>query len=93
MADVTTEVTEPLANGAELPDHPANTTALKVIKYGKVFDADDGRPLRAGLHQSTLRTLMSGQRILGHLYAYVILDHHIYHTRNRVVVDVECVER
>ena len=84
--------TSPLPNGAQLPEHPANTTALRIVEYGKVYDADDGRPLRCGLHQNEVRMLQMGSKMaLGHLYAYVILNKHVYHTRQAVVIDVKCV--
>jgi hypothetical protein len=88
------ETTEPLPNGATLPDHPANTTALRVIEYGKVFDDGDGRPLEAGkLHENEIRMLMNGEvGGLGHLYLYAIRDKKIYHTRRLVVIDVKCLE-
>ena len=87
------EITEPLANGAPLPDHPANTTALKIIEYGKVFDDGDGRPLQTGkLHENEIRMLMTGQQMaLNHLYLYVIRDRRIFHTRGLVTIDVQCV--
>lgn len=85
-----TEQTDPLVNGAALPDHPATTTARKIISYGKVTDATDGKPLRGGLHQNEIVNLMNGsQMALGHLYAYVILNGHIYHTRPSVIITVE----
>lgn len=87
------DTTEPLPNGAKLPSHPDNTTAKRVISYGKVFDAEDGRPLRVGLHQNEIKMLMSGQvGGLGHLYAFAMLNDKIYHTRKQVVIDVKCVE-
>ena len=86
------DTTSPLANGDELPDHPHNTTARKIISYGKVYDFEDGRPLRAGMHQSTLKVLMGGTRILSHTYSYAILNGRIYHTRDKVVVDVKTVD-
>ncbi len=86
--------TEPLANGAALPDYPSSTTSLKIIKYGKVYDAEDGRPLTPGtLHNSAVSMLMGNQiGGLGHLYCFAIRDKKIYHTRKKVVIDVECVD-
>ena len=87
------DVTEPLPNGADLPKHPANTTGRKVISYGKVLDAEDGRPLRAGLHQNEIRMLMAGHAGgLGHLYAFAMLNDKIFHTRQSVVVDVKTID-
>jgi hypothetical protein len=88
------ETTEPLPNGAALPDHPANTTALKVVEYGKVWDDGDGRPLQSGrLGENEIRMLMLGnQMALQHLYCYAIRDKKIYHTRRLVTVDVKCRE-
>lgn len=78
--------TEPLANGAAVPDHPATTTSRKVLALGPVYDADDNIQLTAGLHRNEISMLMSGQRILGHAYRYAIVDRKIYHTRNRVII-------
>jgi hypothetical protein len=88
------DTTEPLPNGATLPEHPASTTALKIIEYGKVYDDGDGRPLLAGkLHESDVRMLMSGHNgALGHLYLYAIRDKKIYHTRRLVTIDVKVTE-
>ena len=84
------ETTEPLPNGAALPDHPANTTALRIIEYGKVWDDGDGRPLQTGvLHENEIRMLMNGEvGGLGHLYLYALRNRHIYHTRKLVTIDV-----
>jgi hypothetical protein len=88
------EFTEPLRNGAKLPDHPSDTTAKKIIKYGSVFDSHDGHELTAGLHDSEIRTLMNGGNpALAHLYRFAIkqvgADKRIYHTRSRVIIEVE----
>lgn len=88
------ETTEPLKNGEALPSHPANTTALRITEFGKVFDDGDGRPLETGkLHENEIRMLQSGQvGGLGHLYLYAIRDKKIFHTRSLVTIDVICVE-
>lgn len=87
------ETTAPLPNGSPLPTHPASTTALKVIEYGKVWDDGDGRPLQRGqLHESQIRMLMNGEQMaLQHLYLYAIRDKKILHTRRLVTIDVKCV--
>ena len=91
MHGVSEEITEPLPNGATLPSHPASTTALRVIRYGSVWDDSDGKPLKVGLHENELRMLMNGEQMaLGHLYLYCIRGDKIFHTRPLVVVDVEC---
>ncbi len=82
--------TEPLRNGARLPDHPNHTTALTVTRYGRVFDDSDGRELTAGLHRNEVAGLMSGERSLSHLYRYVIQSGYIYHTRPLVTIEVDC---
>ena len=83
------DVTESLRNGDKLPEHPASTNALRIVKYGRVRDAEDGKTLRAGLHQNEIRMLMNGEKMaLTHLYAYAMLNGHIYHTRDRVTIDV-----
>ena len=83
-------VTEPLCNGAELPVHPANSTAYRIVKYGRVWDDADGTPLHSGLHQNEIQMLMSGHNGgLGHLYVYAIRNNHIYHSRHLVNIDVE----
>lgn len=93
LDEVFEETTEPLPNGAELPDHPANTTALQIVSFGKVWDDGDGRPLTAGLHESQVRMLQMGhQMALQHLYLYAIRDRKIYHTRNLVTIDVKVKE-
>jgi hypothetical protein len=93
VSDEVDDTTEPLVNGAELPDHPANTTALKIVSFGKVYDAEDSRPLRVGLHQNEIRMLMEGEQMaLTHLHAYAMLNGHIYHTRKAVTVDCKCIE-
>lgn len=84
------DITESLANGAKLPDHPATTTALKIIKFGKVRDAQTNHPLRVGLHQNEVRCLMDGNQMgLQHLHAFVMLNGHIYHTRPAVIIEVD----
>lgn len=87
------DYTDPLRNGVRLPDHPATTTALKVTRYGEVYDAKDHHPLTAGLHANEIRTLMGGGNpALAHLYRYAIRDGRIYHTRSRVVIAVDTEE-
>lgn len=89
----TDDVTGPLPNGADLPDHPANTTGLQIVSYGKVWDDGDGRPLTAGLHEAQVKMLMLGRQMaLQHLYLYAIRDKKIYHTRNLVTIDVKVKE-
>jgi len=84
--------TESLHNGDPLPPHPASTTSLKVVKYGKVLDAGTGVELHPSLHNNELSLLMSRQRhALGHLYLYAIRNSRIYHTREQVVIEVMCV--
>lgn len=80
-------VTEPLKNGDPLPPHPDDTTAKKITVYGFVYDADNGVRCTAGLHRNEVEQLRNGnQMALGHLFRYVILDRHIYHTRQSVVI-------
>lgn len=91
-----TETTEPLRNGAKLPTHPADTTARKIIKYGEVRDAHTGITCGGGLHRSEIQMLRSGEKGgLAHLFRYAIVQEgavrKIYHTRSRVVVEVETV--
>ena len=87
------EQTEALINGADLPDHPAHTTALKVTEYLTVRDAEDGTTLRRGLHENEIRVLALGQQMaLGHLYRYTIRNRKVFHTRKAVIIDVECSE-
>lgn len=82
------DTTEPLINGAKLPDHPANTTARKIVSLGPVRDTADSTVLTAGLHRNEMAMLRSDQReSLSHLYRYAIIDHCIYHTRHLVTVD------
>lgn len=81
-------VTEPLPNGAPLPQHPDDTTAKKIVHFGFVYDADDGVQLSAGLHRNEISVLMSGQRILDHAYRYAIVDRRIFHTRAKVIIHV-----
>lgn len=88
---ISDEFTDPLRNGDELPDHPSSTTALKIVKYGDVWDDQDGTRLKVGLHENELRMLMNGEQMaLQHLYLYAFRNNRIYHTRNLVTVDVEC---
>jgi hypothetical protein len=91
---VSGETTEPLKNGADLPDHPASTTSLKIIEYGNVYDDGDGTPLQQGkLREAEVQNLMHGdQMALRHLYLYAIRNKKIYHTRNLVTIDCECIE-
>lgn len=86
------EITEPLANGAKLPDHPDRTTSLKIVEFLSVHDAIDGKPLKRGMHENERRMLSFGQQMaLTHLYLYDIRDGRILHTRpNPVIIDVEC---
>lgn len=89
--DISDEYTEPLANGDELPKHPSSTTALKIVKYGNVWDEQDGTRLKVGLHNNELKMLMSGEQgALQHLYLYAFRNDRIYHTRRTVTIDVEC---
>lgn len=83
--------TQPLRSGDKLPDHPDHTTSLKIIKYGRVTDDADGHECAGGLHATEISMLKGGERGgLAHLYRYAIIDGRIFHTRNLVVVDVEC---
>lgn len=92
LAEEIEAITAPLKNCDPLPDHPADTTGLKIVYYGTVRDASDGTKLRAGIHRNELKMLMEGnQMALTHLYAYVILNKHIYHFRKAVVIEVKCV--
>jgi len=84
------EVTEPLKNGDVIPSHPSHTTSRKIIKHLEVRDASDNTKLKAGMNRNEISLLMNGQRILDHLYRYAILSGKIYHTRNEVIVTVEC---
>lgn len=86
------ETTEPLRNGDPLPEHPDSTTALKITKFGDVYDDGDGTPLVSGrLRESEVQMLMSGnQMALRHLYFYAIRNKKIYHTRSLVTIDCEC---
>lgn len=81
-------VTEPLENGDSLPEHPHDTTARKITAYGPVHDATDNTQLTAGLHRNEIVVLMNEGRILEHAYRYAIIDRHIYHTRDKVVIQV-----
>ncbi len=88
------ETTEPLKNGDPLPDHPANTTSLKITKFCEVRDAENGQVLTGGLHGTTINSLATGNSSLSHLYRYAYrkigADTIIFHTRPTVVIDVEC---
>ena len=87
------EHTAPLENGAKLPDHPATTTGRRIIRYGKVYDAQDSQPLTQGLPGAEVQLLMGHNPIaLTHLYRYVIRNQHIYHTREKVIISVETVD-
>lgn len=89
--DIADEFTEPLKNGDLLPKHPSSTTALKIVRYGDVWDDQDGTKLTAGLHENEVRTLMNGdQMALRHLYRYAIRNDKIFHTRSLVVIDCDC---
>ena len=93
LENIYDDLTEPLSNGAEIPSHPSQTTARKIIAYGRVKDAKDGTPLRAGLHHATIRGLMDGHQMgLTHLYAYAMLNNKIYHTRPGVVIEVRTID-
>lgn len=93
MSDDYNDTTEALPNGAELPTHPALTTAKKVIEYGRVWDDANGITLLSGLHQNEIAMLMAGEQgALGHLYRYAIRNKHIYHTRPLVCIDVKTEE-
>ena len=87
------EETEPLKSGDPIPEHPASTTAHRITKILEVKDAEDGNPLTAGIHRSTLQMLMDGVGPLKHLYHFGITYRNghdrIYHTRNAVVLRVE----
>ena len=86
MADFDS-ITEPLPNGAKLPDHPSDTTAKRIVEYGPVLDATDGTRLRGGLHNNEVSVLMNGEvASLAHLYYYAIRDRRIYHTRPAVII-------
>jgi len=83
--------TSPLKNGDKLPDHPSDTTALQITKYGRVFDATDGLELLPNLHRTEIGMLRGGERGgLSHLYRFHIESGHIFHTRAAAVVEVEC---
>lgn len=83
------DFTESLINGAELPSHPADTTAKRIVSYGKVYDAIDETPLTASLHQNELRMLAEGEQMnLTHLYRYGIFNNRIFHTRQSVIIAV-----
>ncbi len=86
------ETTEPLINGQEIPNHPSDTTSRKIVGVLGVRDASDGVRLTAGLGRNELAVLMTGERILGHLYRFCILNNKIFHTRESVVLAVKCVD-
>lgn len=94
MAELIEDTTEPLANGAPLPEHSGTDTARKIVEYGRVWDDANGITLMSGmLHENEVRMLQMGHNMaLGHLYCYAIRDKKIYHTRNLVVIDVKCRE-
>ncbi len=85
-------ITEPLKNGAKIPDHPADNNQ-KIIKYCAVRDAHSNHPLTAGLHETEVRSLMAGNKALSHLHRFCIKQigdkKFIYHTRPRVIIEVE----
>lgn len=90
------EYTEPLKSGDKLPNHPADTTARKIIRYGEVKDAHSGIICEGGLHKNEIDMLRRGEKGgLAHLHRYVIVQEgnirRIYHTRSRVIVQVETV--
>lgn len=89
--NVDDQTTEALRNGDSLPKHPSSTTALKIVRYGDVWDDQDGTKLTAGLHENEVQTLMNGnQMALRHLYRYAIRNDRIFHTRGLVTIDVDC---
>ena len=82
------DTTEPLPNGAKLPDHPAQTTSKRIVKFGQVSDDADGTPLTGGLHRNEITMLKGNQRdSLSHLYRYQIENGHIFHTRPLIVIE------
>lgn len=84
------DTTEPLPNGADLPTHPALTTAKRITDYGDVFDDASGIQLHGGLHANEISRLMSGDQMrLTHLYRYCIRNKRIYHTRPLVIISVK----
>ena len=90
---MTTDVTEPLASGDPIPDHPASDTAHTILTLSSVRDAEDDTLLTAGLHNNEVSTLMSGENPLPHLYRFAIREHdgkkRIYHTRKSVIIECE----
>lgn len=93
MADSQNCHTEPLPNGSELPTHPDGDTGLRITSYGPVKDSTDGTVLHIGLHRSELSMLMAGNKMaLGHTYSYAVINNHIYHTRQSVVIACTCVK-
>ncbi len=91
------EFTEPLRSGAKVPVHPESTTSRKVVRYGEVRDSKDGHPLTAGLHRNEITMLRQGTvGGLGHTYRFAMVqegpDLRIYHTRSRVIIEVETIE-
>lgn len=87
--DTFDDVTEPLKNGAKLPEHPALTTSKKIVEYGAVQDDATGTVLHGGLHNNEITMLMGGQQgSLSHLFRCAIRNRHIYHTRPLVVISV-----
>lgn len=93
MSDEFPDTTEPLLNGAELPTHPADTTAKKITHFGRVFDDATGTVLTAGLHNNEIAMLMANQcESLSHLFRFVIRNMHIYHTRPLVVIECRTEE-
>ena len=85
------EITETVFNKGEVPQHPATTTARKVIGILEVRDAQDGTRCTAGLHRNELASLMNGIPVLPHLYKYCAINGRIYTTRQRgVVIVVKC---
>ena len=84
------DTTEPLKNGAELPTHPADTTAKQITRFLTVRDAVDGKALSGGLPEGVVRLLMDGVPVLDHLYRFKYANNRIYHTRKLVTIDCEC---
>lgn len=84
------EFTDPLESGALLPTHSATDSGRKITTYGRVKDAENGRDLMAGVHEDVIRILVAQSAVLRQtsLYAYVIREGHIYHSRKAVVIEV-----
>jgi hypothetical protein len=85
-----TAETEPLKNGSRLPEHPSDTTSLKIVKYGEVRDSHSGVLCAPKLHNSDVSSLKAGNKSLSHLHLFKIENGRIWHTRSRVTITVEC---